>query len=165
MLHELSVGLQYSYHTWLILCADGEYYDQHPDDRVLKILDSRPEAYFDTAWIERCLARAAENCQACRTIHIQSVQDDGGHRASDEDEEEDDGEEELEPEDSEDEHAPHTRDLKGPPEEYPGRIPTSLRKSHMALEGARCRPSMKPRTPRPTIQMIELQPRHFEILP
>jgi hypothetical protein len=175
MLHELSEGLQYSYHTWLILCANGEYYDQHPDDRVLEILDNRPKAYFDTAQIERCLAREAENCQACRTIHIQSAQVGDGHWARGEDEEEDDGEE-LEPEDSQDEciqggdmlendeHAPHTQNVNGLPKEYPDGIPTSLRKLHKALERARCRPFMKPRTPKPTIQMIELQPRRFEIL-
>jgi hypothetical protein len=57
MLHELSEGLQYSYHAWLILCANGEHYDQHPDDQVLEILDNWPEAYFDMARIERCFAR------------------------------------------------------------------------------------------------------------
>jgi hypothetical protein len=104
------------------------------------------------------------------------VQGGDGHWASSENKEEDD-EEELEPKDSQDEciqggdmsendeHAPHAQDVNSPPEEYPGGIPTSLRKLHKALERAHCRPSMKPRTPRPTIQMIELQPRHFEILP
>lgn len=159
MLHELSEGLKYSHHAWLILCANGEYYDQHPSDRVLEILDNRPETYFNTAGIERHLARQAQDCQACKTIH-ESVQVSGGHWASGDDEE--DG---LEPEDSQDdEQAPHAQDKNSPPNEYPGGVPTSLRKSHKALERARCRPSMKPRTPQATIQMIELKPQQFEIL-
>ena len=105
---------------------------------MLEILDNRPEAYFDTARIERRLAREAENCHACRTIHIQSGQVGDGHLASSEDKEEEDGEEELESEDSQDEHAPHAQDVNGPPKEYPSRIPTSLRKLHKALEGACC---------------------------
>ena len=174
MLDKLFEGLQYSHHAWLMLCANGEYYDQHPSDRVLEILDNGPESYFNTAHIERCLARQAEDCQACKTKHIQSVQVSGGHWASGEDEEGDDEEDRLEPEDSQDEdrneeedapedsqddeHAPH------PPKEYPGGVPTSLRKSHKVLERAHCHPSMKPRTPKATIQIIELQPQHFEIL-
>jgi hypothetical protein len=81
MLHELLEGLQYSHHAWLILCANGEYYNQHPSDRVLDILDNGPDAYFETAHMERCLAREAEDCQACKTKHIQSVQVGGGHWA------------------------------------------------------------------------------------
>jgi hypothetical protein len=176
MLHELLEGLQYSHHAWLILCANGEYYDQHPSDRVLDILDNGPDAYFKTAHMERCLAREAEDCQACTTKHIQSVQV-GGHWASGEDEEGDDEPEEsqdeerddkedgLEPEDSQDnEPSSQVQDANSPPTEYPGGIPTSLRKSHEVLKKARCRPSMKPRTPKETIQMIELNPQRFEIL-
>jgi hypothetical protein len=37
-----------------------------------------------------------------------------------------------------DEHAPHAQDVNSPPKEYPGSIPTSLRRSHKALERARC---------------------------
>ena len=173
MLHELLEGLQYSHHAWLILCAKGEYYDQHPSDRVLEILDNGPDASLETAHIERCLAREAENCQACKTKHIQSV----GHWASGEeeagddepedskDEDRDDEENGPEPEDSQDdEPSPQAEDANSPPTEYPGGIPTSLRKSHEVLKKARCRPSMKPRTPKATIQMIELNPQRFKIL-
>jgi hypothetical protein len=72
---------------------------------VLEILNNGPETYFNTAGIERLLARQVEDCQACKTTH-KSVQVSGGHWASDDDEEEDDKEddkeEDLELEDSED---------------------------------------------------------------
>jgi hypothetical protein len=69
MLHELSEGLQYSHHAWLILCANREYYDQHPDDRVLEILNNGPETYFNTAGIKSLLDRQAKDCQASKTTH------------------------------------------------------------------------------------------------
>ena len=70
MLHELSEGLQYSHHAWLTLSTNEEYYEQHPDVQVLEILDNGPEAYFNTARIERLLTRQAEACQVCETICI-----------------------------------------------------------------------------------------------
>lgn len=100
MLPELPEGLQYSHHAWLTLFANGEFYEQHPSDQVLEILDNGPEAYFNKADIERLLTRQAEACQVCETIHIQSAQvGSDGHWASGKD---GDGEDEEEPEDFQD---------------------------------------------------------------